>query len=202
MNDSTLLPRSIKPLLESLHERLIDEDDDLLAYLTMMTPRLVAMHRVLKRTGTMYLHCDPTASHYLKVVLDAIFGTRNFRSGDRLETDFAHGDPHHAFGSVTDAIFIYTKTDTYTFVPQSKPFDKAYIAKRTHGTDADRRTWQSVTLRSPSPRPNLVYDYTATNGVRYKPHPNGWSCRTSIGCASTTARSGCITRRKLAESSA
>ena len=54
--------------------------NDMTAYLVMMTVRLVELHRVLKPTGSIYLHCDPTASHYLKVVMDAIFGTGNFRN--------------------------------------------------------------------------------------------------------------------------
>ena len=54
--------------------------NDVLAYLVMMTPRLVDLHRLLKRTGSLYLHCDPTASHYLKIMLDAIFGPTNFRN--------------------------------------------------------------------------------------------------------------------------
>ncbi len=58
-------------------QRLMPKSD-MLAYLSMMTPRLVELHRVLKPTGSLYLHCDPTASHYLKLLLDAVFGTRNF----------------------------------------------------------------------------------------------------------------------------
>jgi site-specific DNA-methyltransferase (adenine-specific) len=176
MVNSPHMPRSLRPLLESLHARLVDDDDDLLAYLTMMTPRLVACHRVLKKTGTLYLHCDPTASHYLKVVLDALFGSRRFLAEVVWKRTFAHGDPQHTFGNVTDSILVYTKSETFTFNPQSRPFDRAYIKKRTHGVDADGRAWQSVTLRSPSPRPNLVYDFTARNGIKYRPHPNGWSC--------------------------
>ena len=55
-------------------------ENDMMAYLTMMTVRLLELHRVLKPAGSLYLHCDPTASHYLKIVLDAVFGIRNFRS--------------------------------------------------------------------------------------------------------------------------
>ena len=60
--------------------RLFLGDNDMLAYLSMMAPRLVELHRVLKPTGSLYLHCDPTASHYLKMLLDAIFGPENFRN--------------------------------------------------------------------------------------------------------------------------
>ncbi|MGQ9707150.1 MAG: DNA methyltransferase [bacterium] len=54
--------------------------NDILAYLTMMTIRLLELKRVLKDTGSIYLHCDPTASHYLKIVMDTIFGFKNFRN--------------------------------------------------------------------------------------------------------------------------
>ena len=56
-----------------------------MAYLAMMAVRLVELHRVLKDTGSLYLHCDPTASHYLKLVLDAVFGAENFRNEISLE---------------------------------------------------------------------------------------------------------------------
>ena len=55
-------------------------DNDMMAYLAMMAVRLIELHRVLKPTGSLYLHCDPTASHYLKILLDAVFGARNFRN--------------------------------------------------------------------------------------------------------------------------
>ena len=61
--------------------------NDMMAYLAMMAPRLVELRRVLKPTGSLYLHCDPTASHYLKLLLDAVFGQINYRSGDNLETN-------------------------------------------------------------------------------------------------------------------
>jgi len=67
-------------------------ENDMMAYLTMMTVRLLELHRVLKPTGSLYLHCDPTASHYLKIVLDAVFGIRNFRSEIPWKRSSAHSD--------------------------------------------------------------------------------------------------------------
>ena len=64
--------------------------NDMMAYLAMMAPRLVELRRVLKPTGSLYLHCDPTASHYLKLLLDAVFGAENFPQRDHLEAD--HGE--------------------------------------------------------------------------------------------------------------
>lgn len=151
-------------------------ENDMLAYLSMMAPRLVELHRVLKSTGSIYLHCDMTASHYLKALLDAIFGPANFISEIIWKRTHSHGDPKRKFGAITDTIFLYGKTDEYLFHPQYRPFDADYVAATFKGRDENGRQWQSVTLRSPHPRPNLTYDYTAGNGVTYQPHRNGWSC--------------------------
>ncbi|MDE2775286.1 MAG: DNA methyltransferase [Chloroflexota bacterium] len=74
----TFAPEKVSTAIEALLN-LIDRNQ-MMAYLVMMTARLVELHRVLKPTGSVYLHCDPTASHYLKIVLDAIFGPLNFRN--------------------------------------------------------------------------------------------------------------------------
>ena len=66
---------------------------NMLAYLAMMAPRLVELRRVLKPTGSIYLHCDPTASHYLKMLMDAVFGPAELRERDRLEADHAQDAP-------------------------------------------------------------------------------------------------------------
>src|SRR5712691_4759951 len=66
--------------------------NDMLAYLTMMAPRLVKLHGVLKPTGSLYLHCDPTASHYLKLLLDAVFEPRNYRTEIIWKRSSAHSD--------------------------------------------------------------------------------------------------------------
>lgn len=145
MSDSTLLPRTLKPLLEALHDRLVEEDDDLLAYLTMMTPRLVAMHRVLKRTGSLYLHCDPTASHYLKIVLDAIFGSKNFLNEVVWKRTFAHGSAKR-FGPVHDVLFLYAKSDSYTWTDPRVDQDPDYVEKHFKLDDGDGRLYQAITL--------------------------------------------------------
>src|SRR6266487_6141165 len=71
-------PDHIAKMIESLHEFI--GANQMMAYLVMMAARLVELHRVLKPTGSLYLHCDPTASHYLKIILDTIFGPQNFRN--------------------------------------------------------------------------------------------------------------------------
>ena len=152
------------------------EQSDMMAYLTMMANRLIELRRVLRSTGTLYLHCDPTASHYLKLVLDGIFGGENFISEVIWKRTHSHGDPQRKFGAITDTIFVYGKTPNYIFHSQYRPFEEEYIAETFKYSDPDGRRWQSVTLRSPNPRPNLTYLYKASNGITYTPHRNGWSC--------------------------
>lgn len=151
-------------------------ENDMMAYLAMMAVRLIELHRVLKPTGSLYLHCDPTASHYLKVLLDAIFGPTNFRSEIIWKRSTSHGNVSRAFGDLTDTILFYAKSDAFIWNQQYTAFSAEYVEAKFRGKDADGRRWQSVTLRNPGLRPNLHYPYKASNGVTYQPHPNGWSC--------------------------
>ena len=80
----------------------------MMAYLVMMTIRLVELHRVLKPTGSLYLHCDPTASHYLKLLLDTIFGFANYRNEIIWKRTSSHSDAKK-FAKISDTIFYYTK---------------------------------------------------------------------------------------------
>jgi site-specific DNA-methyltransferase (adenine-specific) len=151
-------------------------ENDMMAYLSMMAIRLIELHRVLKPTGSLYLHCDPTASHYLKLLLDGVFGADKFRTEIIWKRTFAHGNVGRAYGDVTDTLFFYTKSDRYTWNQLFKQVAASKAAAKYPNVDADGRRWQSVTLRNPSMRPNLRYPYTASNGLTYEPHPNGWSC--------------------------
>jgi len=150
--------------------------NDMVAYLSMMAPRLVELRRVLKPTGSIYLHCDPTASHYLKMLMDAVFGPVNFRNEITWKRTHAHGNVGRNYGAICDAILFYTKSASYTWNQQYAPFSQEYIEATFKFRDPDGRRWQSVTLRNPGHRPNLHYPFTASNGVTYQPHPNGWAC--------------------------
>lgn len=147
---------------------------EMLAYLVEMAVRLVEMHRVLKPTGTLYLHCDPTASHYLKVVLDAIFTPVRFLNEITWKRTHSHGNVGRNFGSICDTLLVYTKGDAYTWNQPWAPLGDDYVRKFYRFKDPDGRRWRSVTLRNPSPRPNLQYPYEALNGITYQPHRNGW----------------------------
>ena len=89
-------------------------DTDMLAYLSMMAIRLIELHRVLKLTGSFYLHCDPTASHYLKILLDMVFGVDNFRN-ELIWHYNTGGKGKRTFLKKHDVILWYTKTDDYIF---------------------------------------------------------------------------------------
>src|ERR1700680_4433127 len=150
--------------------------NDMLAYLTMMAPRLVELRRVLKPTGTIYLHCDPTASHYLKLLMDAVFTPVRFLNEITWKRTHSHGNVGRNFGSICDVLLVYTKDERYTWNQQHTAFPNDYIEATFKFQDPNGRRWQSVTLRNPGFRPNLHFPYTASNGVTYQPHPHGWSC--------------------------
>ena len=145
-------------------------ENDMMAYLAMMAIRLIELHRVLKPTGSLYLHCDPTASHYLKLLLDGVFGPRRYHNEIVWKRTSAHGDAATSFGDVTDTIFYYAKGDNPIWNRQFVPLSDDHVAAKYATADIDGRRYTTRDLRSPSPRPNLTYDYKG-----YKPHPNGWS---------------------------
>jgi DNA modification methylase len=103
---------------------------DMMAYLAMMAPRLMQLHRVLKETGSIYLHCDPTASHYLKMLMDAIFNPWCFRSEIVWKRSSAHSDTKQGrkqHGRIHDIILFYTKSDSWTWNPVYTTYDEEYV---------------------------------------------------------------------------
>lgn len=153
-----------------------DRHESTQAYIDFMRPRCMELDRVLRKTGSFYYHCDWHASHYVKVMLDQIFGENQFKNEIIWQRTFAHGNAGRNFGNVTDSIFYYVASKDHVWNPVYGKFDPEYIKQRFSYADPDGRRWQSVTLRNPSERPNLRYPYSASNGVAYEPHPNGWSC--------------------------
>ncbi|MGA0613429.1 DNA methyltransferase [Paracoccus sp. KR1-242] len=164
----------VAEMIGALHRLL--GPSDMLAYLVMMAARLVELHRVLKPTGSLYLHCDPTASHYLKILLDGVFGADGFRGDITWKRTYAHGNASRSFGTVTDTIFFYSKTTSCTWHTQYRSLASDELHRKYPNVESSGRRWQSVTLRNPSDRPNLKFPFTASNGVTYQPHRNGWSC--------------------------
>nr|MDO8116969.1 DNA methyltransferase [Candidatus Sigynarchaeota archaeon] len=142
--------------MEALHAELVAKQDkvaeliasfkivlgrnNLLTYLVMMVPRLVELHRVLKPTGALYLHCDPTASHYLKLVLDAIFGIEHFQN-EIVWCYTVGGKSKKRFAEKHDVILFFSKGKDYTFNGPAV----AITRPRTHmkvEQDADGREYQ------------------------------------------------------------
>ncbi len=156
------------PLMNSLHDIL--GTSEMMAYLVMMAPRLLELHRVLRPTGSLYLHCDPVASHYLKIILDVVFGPTNFVNELTWKRTTAHSDAKKKFADIADTILLFTKTDQHMFCPQYVPHSDAYLESKYRYQDEGGRRYRLSDLRSPNPRPNLTYDYKG-----YKPHPNGWA---------------------------
>lgn len=119
--------------------------NDLMAYLSMMAPRLVELHRVLKPTASLYLHCDPTASHYLKILLDAVFGPANFLNEIIWKRTSAHSSAKRC-GPVHDVLLFYAKSDEYSWNPQFMPYDSEYIETFFDQTDSSGRRWKRMDL--------------------------------------------------------
>ena len=150
--------------------------DDMGAFLCFMGVRLLEMHRVLKSTGSIYLHCDPTASHYVKPLLDAIFGRTNFRNEivwKRRYGAFSTVHQSKKYGVSTDSIFFFAKGDATLFSPQysfEDPQYQDYIKRTFKHVDKDGRRYRIADLANPAPRPNLMYEYKG-----YLPPKNGWA---------------------------
>lgn len=110
--------------------RAMLKENDMMAYLAMMTVRLIELHRVLKPTGSLYLHCDPTASHYLKILLDAVFGARAYRTEISWKRSSAHNDARQGrsqCGNIRDVILFYTKGTRWTWNWQYTAYTDEYI---------------------------------------------------------------------------
>jgi DNA modification methylase len=101
-------------------------ENDMMAYLTCMAIRLIELHRVLKANGSLYLHCDPTASHYLKILLDAVFGKGHFRSEIIWRRTGAHNKSNR-WAPIHDTIFFYTKSDQYTWNTPRRPYMLGHV---------------------------------------------------------------------------
>lgn len=146
------------------------KDNDMMAYLTHMAVRLVELHRVLKPTGSIYLHCDPTASHYLKLLMDGVFGKENYNNEIVWRRQSAHSDARKKFSDVTDTILFYSKSDDAEFTPQYGPHDPDYVAKFYRHDDGDGRgMYRLGDMASPNPRPNMTYVWRG-----FQPPAKGW----------------------------
>lgn len=144
-------------------------DNDMMAYLSMMAVRLIELHRVLKPTGSLYLHCDPTASHYLKLLLDSVFGPANLRNEIIWQRTAAKGDVKNKFGAIHDTILYYAKSPDARMRSIFAEKDDDYLSRFRLDDQDGRGPYRLAPLDSPNPRPNLTYDYKG-----YSPPAKGW----------------------------
>ncbi len=134
----------VAEMMRALREFL--GENDMMAYLTMMANRLIELHKVLKPTGSLYLHCDPTASHYLKIVMDSVFGKTQFKSEIIWKRTHAHGSAKR-YGPLHDVILFYTKSDKFVWTDLTAPHDPDYVEKHFRYVDeASGRKFQAISL--------------------------------------------------------
>ena len=165
-------PEKLGDLLQSMRSFL--GQNDVMAYLTMMAQRMAELHRVLKPTGSIYLHCDPTASHYLKLMMDAMFGQRNFKNEVVWRRYGAHNDAGQGsehFGRIHDVIFVYGKSDTVIWNQEFVPLDESYIKSTYRQIDNESgRQFSTTPLTGPggAEKGNPVYEWNGhTRAWRY-----------------------------------
>lgn len=158
-------PLAVKDALEAMRKLL--GDNDVLAYLVMMAARLIELHRVLKSTGSLYLHCDPTASHYLKILLDAIFGPENFINEIIWKRTSAHNRTVR-FGPVHDVILYYARGKKWTWNKQYTSYDEEYVASFYNRIDEDTgRRYQLSDVTSNNPGSRYEWKGLPPPGRRY-----------------------------------
>jgi site-specific DNA-methyltransferase (adenine-specific) len=138
-------------------------DNDMMAYLAMMAVRLLELHRVLKPTGSLYLHCDPTASHYLKLLLDGVFGPRCYRTEISWKRSSAHNDAKQGrkqFGNIRDTIFFYSKSPTaWKWNWLFTAYDQSYIDSAYRHSDADGRRYRRGDLTAAKSGGDVSYGW-------------------------------------------
>ena len=160
-------PRVLGDLLQAMRAFL--GQNDMMAYLTMMAQRMAELHRVLKPTGSIYLHCDPTASHYLKLLMDAVFGKENFRNEIIWRRTGTHNKVQR-FAPIHDTVLFYSKSDDYKWDTSRKPYMKGHVDQYFV---QDKHGWRtnyygnvltgSGTRRGESGQPWRGFDPTARN---------------------------------------
>lgn len=124
------VPRELSEMMVALKAYLHPKHKDMLAYLSMLAIRIVEMKRVLRKTGSIYLHCDSTASHYIKLILDMIFGPECYRNDITWVRTNAHNYTSNMYQRVTDTIFFYTRSDEYRWhTPRTSTYSPAQMRR-------------------------------------------------------------------------
>ena len=158
LNEIKEIDFNLHRFIESLE--IIGISTSAVSYLTTMAIRIWYMHKLLKPTGSFYLHCDPNMSHYLKVVCDLIFLPQNFGNEITWQRTNAHSDAKKKFPDVNDIILYYKKSKKTKFSPQYTKHNKEYITKFYRHDDKDGKGLYTLdNMASPSPRPNMMYEW-------------------------------------------
>ncbi len=140
-------------------------ENDMMAYLAMMAVRLIELHRVLKPTGSLYLHCDPTASHYLKILLDAIFSPVNFQNEIIWQRTNAHNMKTRGYVRANDTILYYTKTKNYIFNEQYTAYGPEQLKR--FKPDENGRLYKAENMTFSVANPSRQFEWRGT-----RPPPN------------------------------
>ena len=148
----------VAELMQALRAFL--KENDMMAYLTMMCNRLLELHRVLKPTGSLYLHCDPTASHYLKIVLDGVFGKENYRNEIIWLRTNAHNMKTLGWPRSNDTIFYYTKSSKYIFNTQYEPYGTEQLGR--YKTDETGKLYKAENLTFSSANKTRQFSWRGT----------------------------------------
>jgi adenine specific DNA methylase Mod len=162
---SPIAPAAVKDFM-SVMPNFLGKKTDMAAYLTMMCVRLLELRRVLKDTGCIYLHCDPTASHYLKILMDAVFGASNFVNEIIWKRSYAHSDAKQGskhFGRTHDVLLFFGKSQSRKWNPAYLPYDEEYIDSYYRFVDEDGRRYWKDNLTAAKPGGDTSYEW---HGVR------------------------------------
>ena len=145
-------PAAVKEMITAFRQFI--GTNAMMAYLVMMAPRLVELHRVLKPTGSIYLHCDPTASHYLKILMDTVFGVADYRNEitwkrtPTVKGNFGQGSK--LWGQATDTLLFYSKANEYVFNQPFSSYSQEYIDKAYRHVEPETgRNYRLVSMIGP-----------------------------------------------------
>jgi DNA modification methylase len=161
---SPIAPPAVKDFM-SVMPKFLGKKTDMAAYLAMMCIRFLELRRILKDTGSIYLHCDPTASHYLKILMDAIFGVANFKNEIIWQRTNAHNMRIKGYVRANDTILFYTKSDTFTFNEQFTSYSPQQLKR--YKPDENGRLYTGQDLTFSTINPNRQFEWRGT-----RPAPN------------------------------
>jgi site-specific DNA-methyltransferase (adenine-specific) len=165
LNEILELNKNLYDFLKALDK--MSNNKSSVSYLTTMTIRLIYMHKLLKDTGSFYLHCDTTMSHYLKMICDFIFSEKNFRNEIIWKRTNSKGLAFTRMAQNHDSILYYSKSDKMTFNIQYLPHDEKYLSDFYKYTEPDTgRIYRLGDLTNPNKdRPNLTYEFLGITRV-------------------------------------